>query len=121
MKKSNLNEVKRMQQLAGLLKESQVNEGNNVPYDDATNNRIQAIMDELLETGELIGNEYWVDFDDLGNVWGDIFRISQGHEYDDLNDEDNEIFGELQDDVLATLEHKLFEKYGKKVEIKWEY
>jgi hypothetical protein len=105
--KKQINEIKKMQLLAGLITESEyreslMNEANNIPID-----------------GELRGNKYHVDFDDLGNLWSEKFKEKYGHEYDDLNDEDNDNFEVIQDEVINDLETKLSNKYKKPITLKF--
>ena len=107
--KKQINEIKRMQLLAGLITESEyqespVKETNAMPID-----------------GKLIGNEFHVDFDDIGNLWAEKFEEKYNHEYDDLNDEDNDNFAIIQDEVMKDLEAKLSSMYGKPITLKFEY
>jgi hypothetical protein len=105
--KKQLNEIKRMQQLAGLITESEYQKplmNENLPID-----------------GELIGDEFHVDFDDIGNLWSDEFIKKHGHEPDDLNDEDNDNFGIVQDEVVNDLKSKLSQIYKKPITLKYVY
>jgi cobalamin biosynthesis protein CobT len=85
-------------------RESSMNEANNLPID-----------------GELIGNKFHVDFDDLGNLWAEKFEEEYGHEYDDLNDEDNDNFAIIQDKTVKDLESILSQMYGKSITLKYMY
>lgn len=101
--KKQINEIKRMQQLAGLINESQINEV--LPID-----------------GELMDDDtFVVDFDDMGNLWADEFEKKAGHEYDDLNDEDNDMFRRIQDEVVKDLEDRLSNMYDRPIKLKYEY
>jgi hypothetical protein len=104
----------RMQKLAGVISEEE-------PISSNKYNLIQKILDKLLKTGELVEDTYVVDFDEMGDAWGEIFKINYGHTYNDNDDKDNGLFAEIQDDAYATLEYKLFKKYGKKIKLELEY
>jgi hypothetical protein len=71
--------------------------------------------------GELIGDTFEVDFDDIGNYWHDKFVEKYGYSPDDLNDDDNDKFDKIQDDVMQDFESKLANKYGKLIKIKFNY
>jgi len=101
--KKQINEIKRMQQLAGLINESGYHKSS-LPID-----------------GKLIGSKFHIDFDDIGQLWDKKFEEKYGHELDDLNDEDNDNYAIIQDETTEDLKSKLFQIYNKLITLKYIY
>jgi hypothetical protein len=101
--KAQINELKRMQQLAGLITESGYHKSL-LPID-----------------GKLVGNRFHIDFDDIGNLWDKKFEEKYGHEPNDLNDDDNYNYAIIKDETTEDLESKLFQIYNKFITLKYIY
>ena len=77
--------------------------------------------DELPIEGELIGNEYIIDFDDLGNLWEKRFYEKYGywHYQSDTEDDENyERYDNIQKETWKEIEDILSVKFGKPIKIK---
>ena len=101
----------KMQKLAGLITETQYNQKKKLNESN--------YLSQL--PGELIGDKYEVDFDDLGNLWSAKFEEKYGHEYDDNNDEDGANFEKIQDEVVNAVEKELMDKYNKSIKLSYNY
>lgn len=58
-----------------------------------------------LETN-MIGDILHIDFDDIGNLWSEVFEEIFGREYDEDDDDDYENFGKIQDISNELLSNK---------------
>ena len=77
--------------------------------------------EELPIEGELIGNEYIIDFDDLGNLWEKRFYEKYGywHYQSDTEDDENyERYDNIQKETWKEIEDILSVKFGKPIKIK---
>jgi len=77
--------------------------------------------DELPIEGELIGNEYIIYFDDLGNLWEKRFYEKYGywHYQSDTEDDENyERYDNIQKETWKEIEDILSVKFGKPIKIK---
>ena len=77
--------------------------------------------DELPIEGELIGNEYIIDFDVLGDFWEKRFYEKYGywHYQSDTEDDENyERYDNIQKETWKEIEDILSVKFGKPIKIK---
>jgi hypothetical protein len=71
--------------------------------------------------GELIGDEFHVDFDDMGNLWYQEFLDQYGVEHDDENDDHYDKFDKVQTDTIKDIKDKLAQMYKKPIKIVFDY
>lgn len=96
MKKSNLNEVQRMQQLAGIVKESQLNENkNNIIFDELWGEQSKEYLD-------LVGTD--PIYDGLDKVVNDprtmYSALKWAQELADEDEDDDDMFGAYAQDGI---------------------
>jgi hypothetical protein len=111
--------------LSDVLQEIKINQPN--PIQDkikqATNTELTNIDFDDKNVGYFLNtnNTYRIDFDLIGNLWNDIFKKIYGHEPDDMNDKDNDLFEEVQNIVIETIEKYLSQYFHSPVNVEYEY
>jgi hypothetical protein len=64
---------------------------------------IYDMLPNLKKEGFIVDNTFHIDFDEIGNFWSEVFEKAYGHEFNDLNDDDNDKFDNIQQLTNALL------------------
>jgi hypothetical protein len=82
-----------------LTTQSKINEIKVIdPLQDQIDLKITNIIEPKIGgvNTQMIDDVLHVDFDDIGNLWTNVFEEAFGHEYDEDNDEDYDNFNKIQ-------------------------
>lgn len=102
-----------MQMLAGIITEEQYKAKLNEDGGDVES-IINNMLPNLEKEGYIENNIFYIDFDEIGNFWHNVFEKAYGHEHDDLNNDDIDKFDNIQQLTLNA-----FSKRG--LNVKFEY
>jgi hypothetical protein len=111
--------------LSDVLQEIKINQPN--PIQDkikqATNTELTNIDFDDENVGYFLNtnNTYLLDFDIIGDLWTTVFEKIYGHKPDDSNDEDMDLFDEVQNIVGTTVKEYLSQYFHSPVNVEYEY
>jgi hypothetical protein len=86
-------------ELRQLIKE----EINNILDERNVESIIYDMLPNLKKEGYIDDDTFHIDFDEIGNFWSEVFKKAYGYESNDLNDDDNNKFDNIQQLTNALL------------------